>query len=285
YWQHFDIGKSPEVVTYLKTNLKDLANHYHAQYQDASQADQKPANYAEAARWYREFLLSFHDDPEAPPINYQLAHLLRENHDYEAPAREYEPTAYDSPPHDKAAAAGYAAIYAHREHLKAVSPEEKEAAKRDTVNSSLKFADTFPQHEHAAVVLGAAAQDLYDMKDFALARTSAQKLIDNFPNADSGVRRTGWLVVAHSSFELADYQVAETAYGRVLEALPEKDESRPALVENLAASIYKQGEKANEAGDYRAAANHFLRVKQAAPTAKIRAAAEYDAGAALIRLQ
>src|SRR5689334_8262355 len=24
YWQHFEIGKSPEVVTYLKTNLKDL---------------------------------------------------------------------------------------------------------------------------------------------------------------------------------------------------------------------------------------------------------------------
>jgi TolA-binding protein len=285
YWQHFDIGKSPEVVTYLKTNLKDLANHYHSQYQDASQADQKPANYTEASRWYREFLLSFHDDPEAPPINYQLADLLRENHDFAGAAREYERTAYDYPPHDKAAAAGYAAIYAHREHLKVVSAEEKEAAKRDTVNSSLKFADTFPQHEHAAVVLGGAAQDLYDMKDFALARASAQKLIDNFPNAESGVQRTAWLVVAHSSFELADYQVAETAYGRVLQAMPENDESRPALVENLAASIYKQGEKANEAGDYRSAANHFLRIKESAPTAKIRAAAEYDAGAALIRLQ
>jgi len=285
YWQHFDIGKSPEVVAYLKTNLKDLANHYHAQYQDASQAQQKPANYAEASRWYREFLLSFHDDPEAPPINYQLADLLRENHDFAGAAREYERTAYDYPSHGKAAAAGYAAIYAHREFLKVVSAEEKEAARRDTVNSSLKFADTFPQHEHAAVVLGAAAQDLFDMKDFALARTSATKLIDNFPSADPGVRRTAWLVVAHSSFEMADYSHAETAYGRVLEAMPENEESRPALVENLAASIYKQGEKANEAGDYRAAANHFLRIKQSAPTATIRAAAEYDAGAALIRLQ
>jgi tetratricopeptide (TPR) repeat protein len=285
YWQHFDIAKAPEVVSYLKTNLKDLANHYHAQYQDANQEKEKPANYAEASRWYREFLISFHGDPEAPPINYQLADLLRENRDYAAAAREYERTAYDYPPHEKAAAAGYAAIYAHRENLKVVSEEAKEAAKRDTVNSSLKFADTFPQHEQAAVVLGAAAQDLYDMKDFALARTSARKLIDNFPNAAPPVRRTAWLVVAHSSFDLADYQDAEAAYGRVLEATPEGDDSRPALVENLAASIYKQGEKANEAGDYRTAANHFLRVKEAAPTSKIRASAEYDAGAALIRLQ
>ncbi len=285
YWRHFDVGTSPQVLNDLKQNLKDLANHYHAQYQDAAQAEEKPTNHAEASRWYREFLDSFHDDPEAPPINYQLADLLRESADHAGAAKEYERTAYGYPLHAQAAAAGYAAIYAHREHLKLVSPEAKEAARRDTVASSLKFADTFPQHEHAAVVLGAAAEDLYDMKDFILARTSAQKLIDGFPNAAPPIRRTAWIVVAHSSFDLAEYQQAEQAYARVLEATPQEEESRPTLVENLAASIYKQGEQANELGDYRAAANHFLRIKQAASTSKIRAGAEYDAGAALIRLQ
>jgi tetratricopeptide (TPR) repeat protein len=273
------------VLKLLKSNLKDLANHYHAQYQDSTQADAKPANYPEAARWYREFLASFHDDPESPPINYQLADLLRENRDYAGAAREYERTAYDYPVHAKAAAAGYAAIYAHREGLKLVSADVMEGARRQTVNSSLKFADTFPEHEHAAVVLSAAAEDLYGMKDFALARSSARKLIERFPNAAAPVRRTAWLVVAHSSFDLAEFQEAEQAYTRVLEATTEGDESRPALVENLAASIYKQGEHANELGDYRAAANHFLRIRQAAATSKIRPAAEYDAGAALIRLQ
>jgi len=285
YWRHFEIGKSPEVLNYLKSNLKDLANHYHAQYQDAAQGQEKPANYAEASRWYREFLDSFHDDPQAPSLNYQLADLLRENGDQAGAAREYERTAYEYPAHEKAAAAGYAAIYAHREYLKSVSAETKEAARRDTVTSSLRFADTFPQHEHAAVVLGAAAEDLYDMKDFTLARTSAQKLIDNFPGAAPPVRRTGWLVVAHSSFDLAEYQPAEQAYAHVLEVTPREDESRPALVENLAASIYKQGEQANEHGEYRAAADHFLRVSKVAPTSKICASAQYDAGAALIRLQ
>jgi tetratricopeptide (TPR) repeat protein len=285
YWRHFDVGTSPEVLSYLKRNLKDLANHYHAQYQNAALVDEKPANYAEAAQWYRAFLDSFHDDAEAPPINYQLADLLRENNDHAGAAKEYERTAYDYPLHDKAAAAGYAAIYAHREHLKGVSAEAKEAATRDTVESSLRFADTFPQHENAAVVLSAAAEDLYDLKDFARARSSAQKLIDGFPGAAPAVKRTGWLVVAHSSFDLAEYQPAEQAYARVLEMTAQEDESRPALVENLAASIYKQGEQANELGDFRLAANHFLRIKQATPTSKIRAGAEYDAGAALIRLQ
>ena len=71
----------------------------------------------------------------------------------------------------------------------------------------------------------------------------------------------------------------------MLAVTPEGDASHAALVDNLAASIYKQGELANAAQDYRAAADHFLRIRTAAPTSTIRAAAEYDAGAALIRLQ
>ena len=285
YWHHVDVNKSPEVLSYLRNNLKDLANHYHAQYQDPKQHEQQAGNYAEATRWYREFLTSFHTDPQAPQLDYQLADLMLENHDYPAAAREYEITAYDYPPHAKSAAAGFAAIYAHREYLKVASADVKDAARRDTINSSIKFADAFPQHEQAAVVLAAAAQDAYEMKDLMLARDSARHLIEKFPNAAAGVRRDAWLVVAHATFGLAEYADAEQAYGRVLEATPEGDASHAGLVENLAASIYKQGEQANQAGDYRTAANHFVRVKQVAPTSKICAAAQYDAGAALLRLQ
>src|SRR5215469_16454609 len=285
YWQHFDVNKSPEVLSYLKGNLKDLANYYHAQYQDPKRHEQQAENYAEATRWYRAFLASFHTDAQAPQMDYQLADLMLENRDYAVAAHEYETTAYDYPPNAKSAAAGYAAIYAHRENLKVASADAKDAARRDTINSSIKFADAFPQHEQAAVVLAAASQDAYEMKDLVLARDSARHLIEKFPNAPAGVRRDAWLVVGHSTFGLADYADAEQAYGHVLEATPAADPSRPGLVENLAASIYKQGEQANQAGDYRTAANHFVRVKQVAPTSKICAAAEYDAGAALLRLK
>ncbi|HKQ16512.1 MAG TPA: tetratricopeptide repeat protein, partial [Steroidobacteraceae bacterium] len=285
YWRHFDVQQSPEVLSYLKSNLRDLANHYHAQYQDKEQKDQKVANFSEATRWYGQYISSFRTDAETPAINYQLADLQLENKDFAGAAREYERTAYEYPKHDRAAAAGYAAVYAHREHLKVVDEANKLTARRDTVASSLRFADAFADHEHAATILGAAADDLYDMKDFTPALSAGRKLIERYPNAAAPVRRSAWLVVAHSSLELADYPNAEQAYGQVLSLTSEEDESRPGLVENLAASIYKQGERANEQGDYRSAANNFLRIKQIAPTAKIRAAAEYDAGAALIRLE
>ena len=266
YWRHFAAEESPEVLSYLKSNLKDLANHYHAQYQRAELAEERPANYREALQWYREFLASFPKDAESPPINYQLADLLLEGKNYGEAAREYERTAYDYPPHEKASAAGYAAIFAHRENLKVAGEEQQPTIKRDAVASSLKFADAFPQHEHAPTVLGAAADDLYEMKDFRPAIAAAQKLIERYPAADLQIRRSAWIVVAHASFDLAEYPQAEGAYTRVLELTPQNDEKRAALVDNLAASIYKQGEQANQLQDYRAAADHFLRIRQAAPT-------------------
>jgi len=285
YWRHFKPEESPEVLSYLKANLKDLATHYHAQYQNKELTDEKLANYTEALQWYGDYLASFPTDADSPPINYQLADLILEHRDFGEAARQYERTAYGYAAHPASAAAGYAAIYAYREQLKVSGEELRDAVKRDTVTSSLKFADTFPQHEQAAAVLGAAADDLYEMKDYRPAIASAQRVIDAYPGAEVGIRRSAWTVVAHASFDLAEYPQAEHAYAQVLAVTPESDESRAALVDNLAASIYKQGELANAAQDYRAAADHFLRIRSAAPTSTIRAAAEYDAGAALIRLQ
>lgn len=285
YWKHQAIGGRPEVVAALKSNLMDLANYYHARYQDPNLAREKPQSFAEATRWYGDFLDSFHDDPSAPAANYQFADLLRENGDFGRAATQYERTAYEYPAHEKAAAAGYAAIFAHRENLKAADASAQDSARRATVASSLRFADTFPQHEQAPVVLVAAAQDLYELKDHAAAREAGRKLLAKFPSASRELQRSAWTVVAHASFELADYPTAEQAYVQVLSALPADDAARADLVENLAASIYRQGEAANTAGDFRAAANHFLRIRQAAPTSKIRAGAQYDAGAALMRLQ
>ena len=285
YWRHFKPEESPEVLTYLKTNLKDLATHYHAEYQNAQESGEKLANYREAHRWYGDYLDSFPTDAASPSINYQLADLLLENKDFGEAAKQYERTAYGYTPHPQAAAAGYAAVYAYREQLKVAGKDQQEAVKRDTVASSLKFADAFPDHEHTSAILGSAADDMYEMKDYSAAVTAAQRLIDTYPGADMPIRRSAWIVVAHGSFELAEYPQAEHAYAQVLTVTPEGDESRTSFVDNLAASIYKQGELANEAQDYRAAADHFLRIRSAAPTSSIRSAAEYDAGAALIRLE
>ncbi|HXV76839.1 MAG TPA: tetratricopeptide repeat protein, partial [Candidatus Polarisedimenticolaceae bacterium] len=78
YWRHFDIDGSPDVLGYLKTNLTDLAGHYHALYQDVALGEERPANFQEALRWYRAYLTSFPTDPGSPGVNHRLADLLLE---------------------------------------------------------------------------------------------------------------------------------------------------------------------------------------------------------------
>jgi tetratricopeptide (TPR) repeat protein len=285
YWKHFDVAAYPDVLGYLKTNLKELSNYYHALYQDKKLEKEKDANFQEAHHWYREFLDSFPKDAESPAMNYQLAELLLENKWYGQAAKEFEHTAYDYPAHEKASAAGYTAVYAHRQNLLVAEQSNRVGVKRDVIRSSLRFADAFPQHEKAALVMGAALEDIYGMKEYEFAVTTGRKMIANFPNADQPLRRSAWLVVAHSSYELTQYKDAEEGYLNVLKLTPNEDPSREGLVENLAASIYKQGEQANALGDFKTAAMHFLRVGQLAPTSKIRPAADYDGATALIQLK
>ena len=285
YWNYVEIESSPDVVGFLKTNLTDLAGHYHALYQDQLIVDDQPENFGEASRWYRQFLASFPGDAETPGVHYQLASLLLENENFADAAVEYERTAYGYEEHEQAAAAGYAAVYAYRQELDIVTGARQREVKAATVDSSLKFADTFPEHEEAPVVLGAAVDDLYVMKDFPRAIGSARTLIERYPSADVELLRAAWAVVAHSSIDIAEYVDAEVAYSNLLALTPADDENRQSVVDGLAAAIYKQAEQANLVEDYRTAANHFLRIKAVAPTSSIRSAAEYDAGAALMRLE
>lgn len=284
YWNYFDQKEYPKVLGYLKTNITDLANHYHSLYQNKKFVKQKAENFREASHWYREFLNSFPQDEQSPGINYQLADLLLENRDFNLAAMEYERTAYEYPVNEKSPKAAYAAVYAYREHLKTVPTVQQHPVKRDIIRSSIRLVDNFPKHDKATVVLGAAVDDLFNMQDYEEAIKNGRRLIQEYPNAEHDIRRGAWLVVAHSSYEIENFSDAETAYIQVLDLTPKNDKSREKLIDNLAASIYKQGEQAKAKEEYKTAVKHFLRIADLAPTSKIRPSAEYDAAAVLIQI-
>jgi cellulose synthase operon protein C len=285
YWTFHDINSYPDVLGYVKSNLTDLANHYHALYQDKRLVKDKAVNFTEAAHWYRAYLDSFPEDAKAPAMNFQLAELLLENGSFRDAALQYERTAYNYPAHEKSAAAGYAAVFAYREHLKSAPQSERVLVKREIIRSSLQFADTYPQHDKAALVMVAAVDDLYELKDYVLAVKIGRKMLDTYPNAEQPLRRSAWLIVAHGSFDLTEYKDAELGYTQVLSLSTKDDASLVQITENLAASIYKQGEQARKLEDYKLAAEHFLRVGQVTPNANVRPTADYDAAAALISLK
>jgi len=278
YWQGRDPAHETKVVAELKANLHDLATHYHA----VAQRTKAVGDYQDAAKWYRSTLTAFPHDPDAAVTNYLLADTLFESHQYLLAAKEYEQTAYGYEPHPKAADAGYAAIVAYGKYEEGADPAARVGVHAQSVDSSLKFAATFPGHPESANVLMRAAKDLYAAKDYPRALAAARSLLAMQPPVDLTKQRVAWTVIANSDFEQGEYAPAEEAYGRAKALMPEGDPERAAIVERLAASIYKQGEQKNAAGDSAAAVDDFLRVAQLAPTSKIRANADFDAAALLI---
>jgi tetratricopeptide (TPR) repeat protein len=283
YWKRFDVAASNEVIGYVKTGLKELASYYHAQFQDKSLVKNQEENFQEAVKWYREFLNSFPKDQSAPATHYKLADLLLENKSYGQAAVEYEHVAYDYPAHEKSSDAGYAAIYALRKSLAIAAPGEGDRVRRDVIRSSLKFVETFPKNEKSPLVMSAALDDIYGMKDYSFAAVTARKMIARYSGIEQPIRRAAWLIFAHSSFELGNFKDAEEGYGVVLGLTAKNDTSRAEVIENLAASFYKQGEKASKLGDYKTAATYFLLVGTEAPTAKIRLVADFDGITALMQ--
>ncbi len=278
YWQGRTPQGEPKVLAELKTNLKDVAQYYHAQ----AQRSKNVADYQEAAKWYRSYLTTFPDDPDAAATNYLLADTLFESKEYLQAAQEYENSAYGYSGGDKAAAAGYAAIVAYGKEEEALTGDTKAKVHKREVDSSLKFAQTFPLHPESATVLTHAASDLYAAKDYARATMAAETLLARQPPVAATQQRVAWTVIANSNFEQGNFDKAEAGYASAQALMAPNDPERPVIVERLAASIYKQGEQKNKAGDSDAAVQDFLRVSQLAPTSKVRANADFDAAALLI---
>jgi cellulose synthase operon protein C len=278
YWQGRDPKSEPKVVAVLKTNLKDVAQYYHAQ----AQRTKDVADYQEAAKWYRSYLRSFPDDPGSAVTNYLLADTLFESKQYLDAAQEYESTAYHYGDHEKAAAAGYAALVAYGKQEETLSGERKAALHLKTIDSSLKFAETFPNHPESAQVLTKAATELYAAKDYLRATAASESLLAKQPPVDIPKQRLAWTVIGNSNFDQGVFDKAEAAYIHAQALMPPNDPERAVVVERLAASIYKQGEQKSKAGDSAAAVDDFLRVASLAPNSKVRANADFDAAALLV---
>ncbi|MGH8175155.1 MAG: tetratricopeptide repeat protein [Steroidobacter sp.] len=279
FWKERTITDAPEVAAQLKANQKDLAEYYHAQAQKSKQGE----DYSAAARWYRAMLDSFPQDAEAPATRYLLSEVLFESGRFAEAAREYERTAYDYPLHAKSAAAGYAALIAYQKHEPTISGESRKLWHRQGVESALMFANSFPEHEESPRVLTKADQDLFALNEFDRVIELSTQILERIPPVERQYQRTAATLLAHSLFDRGRFPEAEAAYVRVQGHLPANDADRPAIEERIAASIYKQAEAKQSSGDAIGAVDDFLRVGALAPTAKVRANAEYDAASILVQ--
>lgn len=273
FWDDKDAALLEQLRPHLKKNTDDLSSHYHAQ----AQQSKKPADYRLAAQWYRVYVNAFPEDPETPQRNFLLAETLEDAGDTVAAAQEFEMTAYQYLPHARSAEAGYAAILAHQRQIATLKGEARDRKRLEAIQSSQRFIAAFPDDARVISVTSNTAEELFELKQYAQAVALSTRLVNHQPPPETKLLLINWGIIAQGEFESAHFAASERASLQRLALLPVDDKSRNNDIERLAAAIYKQGEAARDAGQLSLAAEHFLRVGRLAPTATIRANAEYDA--------
>jgi len=209
----------------------------------------KPEDYAAAARWYRAYLSSFPGDPDLAATNYLLADALFESHQYGEAVTEYEHTAYDYPPGNRSAVAGYAALVSYQKQEELLPAAQKAAWHAKAVDAGLKFAERFPNHPETPGVLTRAAQDVFASADLPRAIGVANLLLAHQPPVDQAKQRIAWTIIGQAQFSLGVFDQSELGFTRALALTPANDPQHSDLTERLAAAVYNQADSKRKSGD------------------------------------
>ncbi len=282
YWTKHSKEDSPEAYELLRANMEELARHWHSLAQKTAAAPSKAQLFDKATQTYARYLARFKDAGNRPEINFLLAEAHFQSGAFERAAQEFERSAWDYPAHERSAEAGYAAVLARQTLAEQANAQQRPQRVRESVGTSMRFADSFAKHPEQPKVMLRAAEDLssIEARDEAISiatRVTALTRPDLRP-----LQARAWTLIGYAHMDEQRYPEAEKGLSEALQRVAANDPKRAELRENLATAIYRQGEAAREAKDLGAAVGHFLRVREVLPGSELAAAGEFDAAAALI---
>ncbi len=235
-----DRSAAPQVVAQLKSHLQDVARYQHA----TAQATGAPADYGCRCRVLSPVPRLLPGGPGAVvQSNFLLADVLFESgllRGRDGGVRAHGVRLSRATP--ARPRPGYAALVSYDKEEARLAGEQQAAWHLASIESALRFAQTFPQHPEAGRVRLRAAQQLFNLGDYDRASTIARQATTNDLPLQPEEMRTAWNIVADSAFETGRFAEAEPAYRQVLSRTADDAQSRPDMTERLAATIYKQGE-------------------------------------------
>ena len=316
YWAAADDGQREQLKSQLKPWLEELARFDHARAQvlalesSKSRGNSKAAAKASrdsraaflsAAALYGEFTQTFPDDEKTPQLTFLMAESLNEAGQYAQAFGAYRRVAWDFAEETgkvpaEATEAGYAAILmAGAMHKREKHPEQANLWLDRKTETSLRFADTWPQDQRALAVQLDAAHNLFEQFRHAETIAAAEKAAGWQPPPDAKQRRSILMLLGHSYFEIDNFAAAETAYTQLLGGMASTDPEYLNTRDRLQSSIYKQAEiilkqvhLTTDSMEFVAPTEEaialLLRVRDSGRSS-IAATAQYDAITQLVRLQ
>lgn len=305
FWRVRDEASREKLRPQLHVYLDELSSYYHAQaislddelisYNQLKKKKAKdkpgPAQpvYLKAAELYQEFVHTFPQDKKTPEFTYLMGESFFEAKRYPQSVEAYETVAYKYIDKKRGADAGYAALVAMQIIIEMIVGEEllveSEQWKAHKIDSAISFFDYYSTDKRAAPVLTKAAQEIFESGDLLRAVGVATRIVEMAPPASKELRKTSWLVIAHSRFDMQQFSEAEWAYRQLLSLLGPQDEERAQVIERIAASMYRIAEFQVAQGDAAGAVDKLLQIREIAPGSDIAINAQYDAANHLIDLK
>jgi tetratricopeptide (TPR) repeat protein len=265
----------------LRAHLLEVAKATH---HDAQQSGRRSL-FVRAAGYYATFVRTFPADEAAPDVLFLLGEALSEAGDTEAAVAAYQRVMREHHDFAHAAEAGWAAVLGRSELRKRASNGRVALEQRLEIDAQIEFSALFPDARHADEARTRAAVTLFDLGEVDEADALAQRVLAQSSGLAAPLRRAATLIVAQSAFERAEFDGAEVQFARALAIGADADSVPPDedVRARLAASIFRQGEVAERAGDTDAAVTHYLRIATIAPDSEPARRAHYDAVAVLER--
>ncbi|MEQ9546494.1 MAG: tetratricopeptide repeat protein [Marinobacter sp.] len=204
---------------------------------------------------------------------------------YQRALESYRQAAYRSVGYGDAASAAWAAITIHRNSLD--DRISFETSLQDLSLEAERFADRFPADPRLSGLNVNIANRWLEHQAYSEARRFARRTTSQ-TSASADERYSAWLVLGEVHTATGDHGLAEHAWQNAATLIREHTlrdvdgaEANEVLLQ-LAKSVYRQGEAAQQAGTTDAAVAHFQRVGSVLPGSEIAIKGLYDAANSLL---
>lgn len=280
YWADHNDEVRSTIREPLAAYIMDLARFNHGFAQQSKNPDEKKAKFAEAAKWYDQYIRSFPDAADAAEAHFLMAEIAYQLEDYRKAKDEYEIVAYSLPDNPRTGEAAYATILAYAKY----KPSDAEASEwnQASAQNSMRFVRNFPDHPERGRVLVATSELFLTEKNYKEALDVSRLAWEVKDTLADQYRYGAALVRGHAAFELGEYAESEESLNEALKYNKINAKTRQELREKVAAAIYKQGEKAKAEGNYELAAASWKRIGDVVPGSKNSIIAEYDAATLML---
>lgn len=251
-------------------DLKPMFERYTRRLHAKAQQSTAAADYLLAADAYRIWLVNFVAEPNAQEQRFLYAEVLQDAGQLNIALAQYERVIEVDPATDFAREAAYAVVLGQSRRV----ASGESTAERE-IEANLRFVALFPSDDRSPASQLKAANILFNAQKYSRALDIAR--IATTMQQPKAARDIAQTIIGHSAFELSDYATAAGVYRSLLANHQEpSDEPSDELRERLLATVFKQGEQAEVAGDISGAIAFYASLIDIDPNAALSRDAQYD---------